>query len=274
MIGVKEPQAKYTSLFELMSSKQNKNIVDYVTNSSELTYYDYKGTMVPRVSLILDKAIGNKGLVDWAGRVGYNKMVNIRESSLAIGSIVHEMIEYNLKYDQDKEVNFSDYNLSPQDMEAVDCAYTNYKLWKRNLYSTGHAINEIVAVELPVSCPWYGGTIDCIMRINNGLYLVDFKTSKSISQNYLYQICSYAWLVNCGYTHIKEYLTGLGILRFDKTCKGVYEEYFLSFYDPAQTNIIYQYTKTFWAIVYSFYNMEYSSSLLEDTLKKEEYNIS
>ena len=245
--------------------------MDYVNESALYGYYKYNDILVPRVSRILDVAIGNKGLVDWAARVGYSKMNSIRDSALAVGSLVHEMIEYNLNTNADKDINFSDYNLDDHDIQSVICSYNNYKVWKDHLISTGNKIDKIIGTEIPVVCPWYGGTIDCIMVINGATYIIDFKTSKQISLNYILQVCAYAWIVNANYSDICPKIDGVGILRFDKRYEGQFEEYFVtaSLNQPLWDH----YTNTFWSICNSFYNIVYSTDILNQSIILPEYQI-
>ena len=63
----------------------------------------------------------------------------------------------------------------------------------------GYFIDKVIGVEIPISCPWFGGTIDAILVINGATYIIDFKTSKKISSEYLVQVAAYMWLVNNGF---------------------------------------------------------------------------
>ena len=245
--------------------------MDCVNNSSLYGYYQYNDILVPRVTRILDTAIGNKGLIEWASKVGYRRMNSIREAALNVGSLVHEMIEYNLNTNMDKDVNFSDYNMDDNDIHSVICSYNNYKAWKQHLLSTGNVINKIIGTEVPVVCPWYGGTIDCIMVINGATYIIDFKTSKQISLEYILQVCAYAWIINTNYSNICSKIDGFGILRFDKRYEGQFEEYFVT----ANTNpeLWNYYTGAFWSVCNSFYNIVYTGDLLNQSIILPEYQI-
>ena len=83
--------------------------------------------------------------------------------------------------------------------KSVYNCFENFKLWEKRLYNLGGKIDEIIGLEVPVTCPWYGGTIDCIARINGAVYIIDFKTSKQISAEYLLQVTAYMWIINNNY---------------------------------------------------------------------------
>lgn len=234
--------------------------------------YTHDGVPVPRVSHILDRCLSKPGLINWASKVGW-KMKKIQETSLTIGSIVHSMIEYHLIHNRDKEVNMYDYDLDDYGREAVFTSYQNYKIWRNHLESTGNTINAIIGVEVPLTCEWYGGTCDCIMTINNANYVIDFKTSKQISLEYPLQGCAYAWLINNGYCDICSHVEGVGILRFDKSNVGDFEEYFLNFHIPYQYNYLCKYTATFWSLVNSYYYILYSETAFNETHNSDSCDI-
>lgn len=245
---------------------------DYLFNPElwkDDTIYNFNGNPVPRVSRIFDTCIGTKGLMNWASRVGYSKMNYIRNLATTVGSIVHSKIEEYLKSGTEKEVNYSDYNLSLDGIRHVENAFENFKLWKDNLENTGNKIDRIIGLEVPVTCPWYGGTIDCIMTINGANYVIDFKTSKQISEQYIMQVCAYTWMINNGYCNLIDRIDGVGILRFDKSTVGTFEEYFLNFHIPYQNEYLQRYTATFFSLLQSFYHLTYIRDLFnsEDNSK-------
>ena len=48
------------------------------------------------------------------------------------------------------------------------------------------------------------------------IYIIDFKTSKQISYEYIIQTCAYMWLINNGFFPEISHIDGVGIIRVDK----------------------------------------------------------
>ena len=180
------------------------------------TVYKYNEREVPRVSQILKECISKEFLINWAARIGSKQMYLEKKKATEIGSIVHEMIEYYLLNNSDMDIPFK---IPQYYIYAIKTAYNNFKNWIRYINSLGYYIEEVVGTEIQVSCPLYGGTIDCIMKINGRYYIIDFKTSKSISYEYIIQTCSYMWIVNHGYCLNLPHIDGIGIIRVDKENK-------------------------------------------------------
>ena len=234
--------------------------------------YSYNGVFVPRVTHIISHNEDKESLINWAARIGYNKLMYYREKSLNIGSIVHELIDEYLieKYINNNPVdNFTvDYNLYSKDYrDNIFNCIENFKLWDKNLEKYNSRIEEVVGVEIPVTCPWYGGTIDAIVKINGAYYIIDFKTSKNISFNYLVQVSAYMWIINNGYSPNLPMIDGIGIIRVDKSCYGRYEDLFLNNFVTAQRLSIEEYQRTFAAYVNSYYrslNAEYMTDIYKN----------
>ena len=197
-------------------------------------YYEYQGKRVPRVSNILAQCEDQRKLIDWAASMGYRRYNTIRDTSLEVGTIVHENIDNYLiaKYKNNNPYYEVEYDMIIDDYRnKVYNSFENFKLWESNLESLGCKIEEVVGLEIPVITPWYGGTIDAIFKINGAYYIIDFKTSKQISNSYLLQTAAYYYAVNNGYcTEKVPMMNGLGIIRLDKSAYGVIDDLFLSSY--------------------------------------------
>ena len=137
----------------------------------------------------------------------------------------------------------------------VSIAFNNFKEWVENLSNHGYFISDIIATEKQITCPYFGGTVDCIFRINGKVYIVDFKTSKKISPEYLLQVCAYMWVCNSGYVPNIPRIDGVGIIRVDKESKHKYEDLFLNNDIPFQSEIINRYISDFGIILHSYYTM-------------------
>lgn len=208
------------------------SILDKINNMKHKTYY-YNGRGVPRVTDILKDCIGTDYLMRWAANLGKDKYQKESTHTLYIGTLVHEMIEHFLVFGEYKKVDFRSYDVKMK----TEKAFGNFLKWYNDMINQGFKINAI-NIEKQTINPWFGGTIDAVMELTlNGIsktFIVDFKTSKKNSINYLIQTYAYYWSENwkrsTGDNSIKD-LSGLAIIRIDKE-KDIYEDLFLDFNNP------------------------------------------
>lgn len=189
------------------------------------THYSYNGIGIPRVTEILDSTIGRQYLNNWAASLGSNYKSE-RQKILDTGTMAHAMIEDYLIKGYIKE----SYNLPNADsIKAYKC-FHNFVNWYKDMEAKGYKVTVIV-VEKVLTCPYYGGTCDCIANITepdgtSKNYILDFKTSKSIDYSYYLQTMFYTKAIQ--YNHINGDLMdipdidGIGIIRVDKI-KNNYE---------------------------------------------------
>ena len=220
--------------------------------------YKNNEVAVPRVTNIIQACQDQSGLIEWAGRVGYNKQQYYRNKALEVGTAVHELIDQYLlwycspgSYTSDFIVQYNEY---PDDYrESIYNAFENFKLWCQKLREAGNVISEVLFLEETVTTPWFGGTVDCIMKINNATYLIDFKTSKAISPDYLVQASAYMWAINNGYAAHIPHIDGIGIIRVNKSNIGTIDELFINDFIPDQHNMIVDYQNCFMSYVNTYY---------------------
>ena len=229
--------------------------IEHERTKDTFATYTYNDIPVPRVTKIIDSVMNREFLITWALGLGKYGYYNEKDFATSVGSKVHDMIEYFLKMGVDKEVDY--YKRSPKQAPVVERAYNNFKDWYNHLINTGNTF-ELIDLEVPVTCPYYAGTLDCLARINNAVYLLDFKTSKKISYEYIIQVCAYKWIIDNGYTNLP-HIDGIGIIRVDKEINR-YEDLFLNTFVSEQNNIIDIFTRGFGSILSTYYhkiNMEY-----------------
>ncbi len=219
--------------------------------------YSNDGNGVPRVTHILRQCEDSEGLIRWAASMGYKRYNYYKEKACDIGTIVHELLDGYLIHDYCSSgvAPFEvDYNEIPNDYRSsVYNCFENFKLWEKNLANYGASIEEVVGLEIPVTCPWFGGTIDGIVKINGAYYIIDFKTSKQISPSYLLQTSAYMWVINNGYTPQLPHIDGIGIIRVDKSGYGIINDLFLNDFNPDQHNMIINFQNCFMSYVDTYY---------------------
>lgn len=226
------------------------------------TYY-FNGLPVPRVSEIIKKCINKEYLIWWAARVGSKNMMAIQNKATYVGTLVHRKIEhYILTGEEDFKLSTFDESIIRQ----VNTSFKNFKLWLQRLNNAGYKLEKVVATELSVVCPYYGGTIDLIAQINGAIYIIDYKTSTKITYDYILQVCAYMWMINNGYSIKVPHVNGIGIVRIDKNKYGVHDDYFLNEFIPCQKQILDYNINAFISMVYSYYN------LINAELQFDQYN--
>jgi len=120
------------------------------------------------------------------------------QKALAVGTAVHSAIEIRLKSGRDPA------DLPDQQLEA----YMAFLEWL-----DAHHV-EPVAVETTVYGDGYAGTADLVCKLDGKLYLIDFKTSKGIYDEYGLQTAAYRAAWNRMYP--EQQVVGHGVLRLDK----------------------------------------------------------
>lgn len=230
--------------------------------------YEYNGIIVPRVTKILSATLDDSNLISWAGNIMPAVYRNISDGAKRIGTETHHKIENFLNYQMGKsdieDAEFLNQFLQFNDVEKINRAYNNFKGWYYRLLDWGYKIEEIVGLEISVTCPWYGGTIDGIVKINGCYYIIDFKTSKKISLEHVLQTSAYMWAINNGYARKKmPYIDGIGIIRVDKTTDNTFEDLFYTENNPEQAYYINQFQRCFCSLVDAYYRSKYSEDMFD-----------
>ena len=208
-------------------------------NRKRYTTYEWMGTPVPRVSELISSCTTTEFLIRWATKLGEKEYNEEKKKALDIGTLAHEFIanycmEGISRYDK---VELQKYKMNIS--EGAICALNNYRSFESNLKETYGITVKSIYSELPIVTPWYGGTIDSISEVTfpNGIseyVIVDYKTSRRISTNYILQTYAYMWAVNFLKTNnIRNDLpniTGIMVVRVDKSIPHSYDHIFMDIY--------------------------------------------
>ncbi len=128
------------------------------------------------------------------------------------------------------------------------CAYKSFQKWYSDIFLLADI--EIIFHEKPLVCKYFGGTIDGLYKINNKIYLIDYKTSNHITFNYCLQLAAYRYMLR----EIGIEIDGCIILQLSKKSIS-YNEYVLHFNNQEHLDFINQCERTFLSFVYSYYNV-------------------
>jgi hypothetical protein len=211
--------------------------------------YKYNGAIVPRVTQILSSFNDDDRLMYWSNSLGFRriKYKDALNKAAGIGTSIHNGIEHFLEYNSTEEI-ILDYSETYYGVQSFIEWYNDVS--KNNII-------EIIDMEQKLVCPWFGGTYDCLAKINGKTYLIDFKSSNHVGYKYFLQLAAYRYMLK---TTRNIDLDGVIILQVDKK-EVEYEEYVLDFSIKEHNDFILQCTESFFALVYTYYNMGYTQFL-------------
>lgn len=169
-------------------------------------YYTLDGEVVPSVTQVLG-LLNKPWLVSWAYRMGgLGEDINqIRNDAMKIGSEVHDYISWYLAKTFTAESPVSETEIKSEEGKI---SFQNFQKWMKE-YDPVLLMTEKSLVSEKLR---FGGTLDAVFRINGRNVLVDFKTSKQISDEYWHQLAAYGMLLDENGTHVDD----LAILRLPK----------------------------------------------------------
>lgn len=249
--------------------------IDNARENIWLHYKDTNNNPIPRVTHIIAQNRDQDYLIKWAANIGRTKYDFYRDKALEVGTFVHHYIDLYLESKFIKK----DMNLFKINSDDIGVIYRdqtitgveNFLAWEKNLNSMGYYIEEVIGLEIPVRCPWFGGTIDAILKINGAIYLIDFKTSKQITTDYLIQASAYMWMINNGYAPNLPHIDGIGIIRVDKTSRK-FTDLFLNDFVPECHHFIISLMQTFLIYVESYYRTISTDYMFGEFQKTYKFN--
>lgn len=150
-------------------------------------YKTEKGIRVPGATTITG-LLNKPYLVAWANKLGLEGVdsTKYRDEAADVGTLAHAMIQAHL---QGFEIDMNEY--SPITIDLATNAVLSYLEWEK-----GHTIKPILCETPLVSeLNMYGGTVDCYCELDGKKVLLDFKTSKTIYDEYFVQLAGYAELL-------------------------------------------------------------------------------
>lgn len=180
-------------------------------------YVNSRGETVPRTSEIIKFIQDNEGIINWANSLGF-KRINYKEelSKMAdIGTYAHEMIN-NYINNFSNEVKELPLYLKSKGENAL----SGFIQWWNDITPNNKV--EIVKSEYKMCGERYGGTLDLLVKINDELYLVDFKTSSTVKLTHFIQLVAYRELLK--EVDDIDNIKGLIVVKSSRTKYNYYEE--------------------------------------------------
>ena len=160
-------------------------------------YKNAAGIAIPGTSDITGRFMDRSRLLYWAfnrGKAGHAKLYD--GEALDIGTCVHMMAELDLKNAPERDIEFyveSTLRDPAQRAKAV-AAFSAFRQWRDEFAVDAH-VQEVSLVSEALQ---YGGTLDTVATIRNGLGLIDFKTTNSgeVYVDHVLQLAAYGILWN------------------------------------------------------------------------------
>lgn len=186
--------------------------------------YQLDGKRVPRVTEVLSAMLHEDGLMNWANGLGW-KRISYRafmRDAADKGTYSHLAVE---KYLRNGSLDLNELGIpNERVMQTVQSCMDGFVDWWKKLHKKYKKI-EIVFIEETMIHPYFGGTCDCLLKLDGKYWLVDFKTSNHMNFNYALQLAAYRFLLK----ELKGIeISGSTVLRLSKT-DHCYEEYILDF---------------------------------------------
>lgn len=210
------------------------------------TDYKIDNHSVPRVTTVLSSMMHEDGLMSWANSLGFRR-INYRgylTEAANKGTYSHLAIERFLKYNEIPAMFDERYpiNIAPIVQSTFSAFYKWWEMLNRN-----HKV-ELVFSEEKLTHPYFGGTCDCVLKIDGRYWLIDFKTSNHMNYKYTLQLGAYKYLLR----HCKDIeLGGCIVLILDKSTKNYYE-YALDFSIKEHKDYIELCTETFLVLAVAY----------------------
>lgn len=200
--------------------------------------YLYNGIPVPRVTEIISKMIHEDYLMRWANSLGFKRKSYKTEvdGAAKYGSSVHDSID---GYLDGKEM----------DPFAPKNPTNAFLKWWKQINDGNHV--EILGKEFALTCPWFGGTYDLLLKINGRIFVVDFKTSNHLSYKYCLQLSAYRYMLRLGKICEPD---GIIILQLRKDIPD-FNEVVLDFSNKQHLDLINHCENTFLSLTYSYYHI-------------------
>lgn len=176
------------------------------------SYCTADGKRVPSVTTVLG-VLNKPALVKWANNLGLQGIDSSKyvDKLARIGTLAHLLAHC--------ELTGTPPDLLPYSQEEQTLALNALKSF--HSWLRAHSV-VLVASERPLVSEKhrFGGTIDLIAKVDGALELVDFKTSKALYKEHLYQVAAYKELAKEHGHKIRR----VRVLRIGRTVEEGFEE--------------------------------------------------
>ena len=148
--------------------------------------YEHGENKVPSVTQVL-KHINEDYIAQWANSLGFKGLGYRRElNKYAVeGTKVHNEIEH-----------FLTEGLCMTDPVDKTMGFMSFIQWFNDYGYEKNTLIEPIMLEQSLIGKYFCGTIDAVMKIDNEVHIVDYKTSSNIGYKYFIQLSAYRYLLS------------------------------------------------------------------------------
>ena len=150
-------------------------------------WYQKEDKFVPSVTWIAGYYPKGVGFYKWLADKGWDEAQAIKQAAGDKGSKVHKAVEFLIageKLSMDSKFTDSNGEESELTVEEWECLMSFTDWWKETK-------PEVLQAEQVVFTDRYAGTVDLVCKINDEIWLIDFKTSSEIWAEYELQVSAY-----------------------------------------------------------------------------------
>lgn len=153
--------------------------------------YQYNNHCVPRVTEILSAMLHEEFLMRWANSMGFKHKGYraLLKEAAEKGTYTHKAIEDFLKDGIEPNYNSIPYLAR----STVENTFGAFKSWW-DIINQNNKV-EVIFTEERLVCKYCGGTLDCLLKINDKIWLIDFKSSNHMSYKYWLQLGAYTYML-------------------------------------------------------------------------------
>lgn len=191
-------------------------------------YKNAGGKRLPSVTTIIGRFKESGALLYWANSAGLDGLTldEARKPAATAGTIAHGMVEDYLHKRAPRKIETEDESIIGKARNAFQSFLTWEAMTKVSVRHT--------EVSLSSEKHAFGGTLDAIGVIGNGLCLIDWKSSNSVYADYLYQMAAYKILWEEAYPE-HPITGGFHLCRFAKEEGDFGHHYYPSLEEEAET---------------------------------------
>jgi len=148
--------------------------------------YEHGENKVPSVTQVL-KHINEDYIAQWANSLGFKGLGYRRElNKYAVeGTNVHTEIEH-----------FLTEGFCMTDPVDKTMGFMSFIQWFNDYGYEKNTLIEPIMLEQSLIGKYFCGTIDAVMKIDNEVHIVDYKTSSNIGYKYFIQLSAYRYLLS------------------------------------------------------------------------------
>lgn len=214
--------------------------------SSEYTLTN--GNHSPRVTEILSQMLHEEYLLSWANslgfkHIGYRSYMNEAANK---GTYSHMAIERFLKNREFPDINKCAGLYPEKIVSTVRSTFSGFMKWWEKL-NKNHTV-DIVCSEEKLVHPYFSGTCDCVLKIDDEYWLIDFKTSNHMNYKYTLQLSAYGYLLK----ELKDItISRYVVLMLDKVNYS-YTDYVLDMHNKEHADYINLCLETFFTLTAAY----------------------